>query len=215
MKDLRLVIFDMDGLLFDTERPSFKAMKKIMENHGYPYSLEMYKKIIGLSGQRCEEILKKDYGSDFSFKSISADYDVEFRKIVNDEGISIKQGAAKLLDTLDERKIKRCIASSSSRETIQYYLSLSGLADRFDFYVSGEEVKHGKPHPDIFLEACKRAKVTPESSLILEDSLNGLRAAVGAKINCVIIPDLIEPNEEMKKFVYKIVPNLEQVIDIL
>lgn len=212
MKDLRLVIFDMDGLLFDTERPSFKAMKKVIENQGYQYSLEMYKKIIGISGQQCEQIFNKDYGSDFSFKRISANYDVEFRKIIIEEGISIKQGAVKLLDALDERNIKRCIASSSSRETIQYYLSLSGLADRFDFYISGEEVKQGKPHPDIFLEACIRAKVTPESSLVLEDSLNGLRASVSANINCIIVPDLIEPNEEMEKFAYEIVSNLEQVV---
>jgi HAD superfamily hydrolase (TIGR01509 family) len=215
MKNPNLVIFDMDGLLFDTERPSFKAMKKSMEKYGFSYSLEMYKKMIGLSGPQCEDVLKNDFGSDFTFKPISDDYDVEFRKIINEEGIVLKQGATKLLDKLDKRKIKRCIASSSSCETIQYYLSLSGLSDRFDFYISGEEVKQGKPYPDIFLEACKRAKVTPESSLVLEDSLNGLRAAVGANINCIIVPDLIEPNEEMKKFAYLIVSNLKQVADIL
>lgn len=215
MNDLRLVIFDMDGLLFDTERPSFKAMKKIMENQGYPYTLEMYKKIIGLSGKQCEEFFKKIYGSNISLQRIFADHDVELQKIVSDEGINIKQGATKLLNELDERNMKRCIASSSSRETIQSYLDLSGLANRFDFYVSGKEVKLGKPHPDIFLEACERAKVSPESALVLEDSLNGLKAAVAANIHCVIVPDLIEPNEEMKKSAYKIVSNLEQVIDIL
>jgi len=103
----------------------------------------------------------------------------------------------------------------AGRDTIQTNLSLAGLTDRFDFYMSGSEVKRGKPYPDIFLGACQRANEVPDSSLVLEDSLNGLRAAVGANINCIIVPDLIEPNEEIKKHAYEIVSDLSQVIGII
>jgi len=78
----------------------------------------------------------------------------------------------------------------AGRDTIQTNLSLAGLTDRFDFYMSGSEVKRGKPYPDIFLGACQRANEVPDSSLVLEDSLNGLRAAIGASIDCIIVPDL-------------------------
>ncbi len=215
MKDLKLVIFDMDGLLFDTERPSYLAMKQALEMLGLAFPMAIYKRMIGASDHKCDEIIKEVYGEEVSLQRITSDYLKAFKKILENEGLTIKPGANELLDYIERRGLKKCIASSSSRETIQQYLAMTGLTNRFDFYISGDEVQRGKPYPDIFLEACNRAQESPGSSIVLEDSLNGLRAAVGANINCIIVPDLIEPNDEMKKHAYEIAVDLNRVIEII
>ncbi|MEH7106399.1 HAD family hydrolase [Bacillus sp. JJ1764] len=216
MDHLQLVIFDMDGLLFDTERISFSAMKTIIEKQGFFFTLENYKSMIGLgSAEELDHLYKGLYGKDFPTHLVLDDYDTLLIQLVKEETNIIKKGVVNLLDAIDRRGLKKCIASSSSRNTIEFYLSISGLTERFDFYVSGEEVENGKPHPDIFLEACTRANVSPENVLVLEDSLNGLRAANSAKMRCIIIPDLIEKNVEMDKSAYAIFSDLEQVIPIL
>jgi HAD superfamily hydrolase (TIGR01509 family) len=215
MGKLKLVIFDMDGLLFDTERPSYLAMKAAVEKWGFDFPLENYQRIIGLADDECDKQLQEVYGKEFSLEQILQDYQQAFKNILEKEGLGIKPGAEKLLELLDQKGVKKCIASSSSKATIQRYLMKTGLTHLFDFYISGEEVEAGKPNPDIFIEACKRANETPENSLVLEDSLNGLRAAVGAKIKCIVVPDLIEPNLEMKKHAYDIAADLYRVIEII
>lgn len=205
----------MDGLLFDTERPSFLALKKSAEKAGFDFSLDTYKKLMGTDDRTSDLILYDIYGETFFESKVLKDYHKEFENILNYEGLIIKKGALELLNILEEKGIKKCIASSSSREVIEKYLSYSGLTNRFDFHLSGSEVKNGKPSPDIFIEACKRADVAPEFALVLEDSFHGFKAAIRAGIRCIIIPDLIEPNEEMKKFSYRICLDLGEVANII
>ncbi|NYE06007.1 HAD superfamily hydrolase (TIGR01509 family) [Bacillus niacini] len=212
---MKLVIFDMDGLLFDTEWPSFQALKEAVERRGFTFTIENYKQLIGLAHGKSMEVMQQMYGGKLPYEEIIIDYRKRFKEILANDGVGIKRGAIKLLDALDQRGMKKCIASSSARETIASYLKLTGLEDRFDFYISGNEVKKGKPHPDIFLEACKIAGEPVESALVLEDSLNGLKAACAAEIRCILVPDLIDPTEEMKEKAYKIIEDLEKVIEVL
>ncbi|MEC1520637.1 HAD family phosphatase [Neobacillus niacini] len=212
---MKLVIFDMDGLLFDTEWPSFQALQEAVEKRGFTFTLENYKQLIGLPHGKSREVMQQMYEGKLPYEEIIIDYRKRFKEIIANDGVGIKRGAIKLLDALDQRGLKKCIASSSTRETIISYLKLTRLEDRFDFYISGNEVKNGKPHPDIFLEACKIAGEPVESALVLEDSLNGLKAACAAEIRCILVPDLIEPTEEMKEKAYKIIEDLEKVIEIL
>lgn len=214
-KNLKLVIFDMDGLLFDTERPSYKAMNRSMKAYGFDFSLDIYKRMIGINDQASKNIIKEVWGSNNPIEQIFKRYDREFKNILETEGITVKAGALKLLDWLDEKNFKKCIASSSSRNTIANYLSMAGLTNQFDFYVSGEEVDNGKPAPDVFLEACRRADEIPSSAIVFEDSLHGLRAATKAGIPCIIVPDLIETNEQMRRDAYRIVSNLKEAINVL
>ncbi|WHY00550.1 HAD family phosphatase [Neobacillus sp. DY30] len=210
-----LVIFDMDGLLFDTERPSFQALQEVVVKRGYPFTLDHYKQLIGIPDRESDVVLLKMYGDDFPFDVISEEYHERFKRILVDEGISVKPGVVELLTALEERGIKKCIASSSTRETIAGYLKRTGLEGRFDFYISGNDIKKGKPHPDIFVVACKLAGEPAESALVLEDSLNGLKAACAAGIRCVMVPDLIDPTEEMREKAYKIVSDLGEVVGLL
>jgi HAD superfamily hydrolase (TIGR01509 family) len=212
---MKLVIFDMDGLLFDTEKPSFRALKEASEKRGFNFTLEHYKQVMGMPHGKSREALEKMFEGKFSYEVMIGEYRERFKKILADEGIGVKPGVKQLLDAIDERGMKKCIASSSARETIAAYLKQTGLEDRFDFYISGNEVKNGKPYPDIFLEACKIAGEPVESAIVLEDSLNGLKAACAAGIRCVLVPDLIEPTMELEEMAYRIVADLEKVIAIL
>lgn len=126
----------------------------------------------------------------------------------------MKPGVEELLDVLDQKEIKKCIASSSARETIEKNVKVTGLENRFDFYVSGLEVKNGKPAPDIFLEAARRGNVRPDEAIVFEDSRHGLEAAVAADIPCIIVPDLIEPDEEMRRKAFKIISDLSQAAEL-
>lgn len=212
---MKLVIFDMDGLLFDTEWPSFQALQEAVKKRGFAFTMENYKQLIGLPHGKSREVMQQMYEGKLPYEEIIEEYRERFKEILANEGIGVKPGVIQLLDALDERKMKKCIASSSARETIAAYLKRTGLEDRFDFYISGNEVKNGKPHPDIFLEACKIAGESVESAIVLEDSFNGLKAAFAAGIRCVLVPDLIEPTEEMKEKAFKIVEDLEKVIALL
>lgn len=205
----------MDGLLFDTERLGFKAYKKAMEERGYPFSMDVYKRLIGAGQLEDEMILKEVYGESFELAQITSTIDGAFNQIIEEEGIRVMSGVHELLDALDEMGIQKCIASSSSIARIEQYLALTNLTHRFDFYMSGDEVDKGKPHPDIFIEACRRANVKPDDALVLEDSLNGLRAAKSASIKCIIIPDLIDENDEMRKDAYHITAKLDNLVQLV
>ncbi|TQS74981.1 HAD family phosphatase [Ornithinibacillus gellani] len=215
MQQIDFVIFDMDGLLFDTERIGFRAMEKSMVQIGMPFTLDTYKLLIGAGKNEDERIMQEVYGPEFSMKRIVEHSRTERNRIIESEGIRVMPGVQELLDKLDEKGLKRCIASSSSIDTIAYYLELTDLKERFDFYISGDEVPRGKPEPDIFLEACRRGKADPASSLVLEDSLNGLRAAKRAGIKCVLIPDLVDPNEEMKTNAFQMHHSLLDLVEQL
>jgi len=215
MKKIEFVIFDMDGLLFDTERMGFNSLKKSMEYYNYSITMNIYKRLIGAGYKEDERILKDIYGGDFDFKSVSKLSQQIFEDILKTKSIQVMPGVRELLDDLDSRNIKKCIASSSSLDKISRYLKITNLHHRFDFYLSGDEVEKGKPHPDIFIEACRRGNVKTSKALIIEDSLNGLRAAKGASIKCVIIPDLIDVNNEIKKNAFHVTGNLANLVNLI
>ncbi|MCM3764015.1 HAD family phosphatase [Neobacillus niacini] len=214
MGKTNLVIFDMDGLLFDTEWPSYRAMKEVIETKGFDFPISYYRQMIGLHGARAHAVLDKLYAGELHVETVIKEYRPRFQELLETEGVALKPGAEQLLRWLEEQGIKKGIASSSHRDTIAGYLKRTGLERRFDFYLSGTEVERGKPHPDIFLEALRRAGESQESAFVLEDSLNGLKAAHAAGIRCVLVPDLIEPTDEMKEMAYAVVSDLEKVIQL-
>lgn len=215
MKQVNFVIFDMDGLLLDTERIFFRAFQRAAKKLGYNFSFDTYLKVVGVTDEIGKQILSEIYGENSNILHAFYHYQEEFHNIVKEEGITVKPGAQKLLNVLDKKGIKRCIASSSPMKIIKKNLELTGLHEQFDFYVSGTEVKKGKPYPDIFLKALERANVSSEFALVLEDSCHGLQAAVSANIRCILIPDLIQPTKKMKYQAYRICTDLGEVADLL
>src|SRR5699024_6385385 len=202
----------MDGLLFDTEKMGFKAMKRAMKKEGKPFSINTYRKLIGVGYAEKKCIFKKIYGNEFPLNAVLSLFKLEFDNIVKKENVRVMTGVHEILDDLSKQDIIKCIASSSSLSTIQKYLHLTKMTHFFDFYVSSEEVDGGKPFADVFIEACKRAIVDIDKSLVLEDSLHGMKYANRAEIKCDVIPDLIESNDEMKNNAFHITDSLLNLV---
>src|SRR5699024_9101190 len=213
--NIELVIFDMDGLLFDTERMTYRATKRIMNKKGYHYNLNKYIATMGYTKTDADTLKRKMFGKDLINSSLFQEINAEFQKELKTKGLVIKNGAVRLLEFLKEKKIVACVASSSNRKTIKRNLKRANLERFFSFYIGGDEIKKGKPAPDIFLKACDKNNTSVTNAIVLEDSTNGLMASKSANIKCIMVPDLIKSNKEMIKNSFAIVKDLNEVIKII
>lgn len=215
MNDIKLVIFDMDGLMIDTERLNLKGWIEIGKKHNYTIGPENIQKIMGMARHEHEPILRKDFGDNFPYDRIYNEKNQYVTDIIEKEGIGVKPFLLELLDVLDDMKIKKVVATGTSRERAIYLLKRAGLYGRFDDMVCGDEVKNGKPNPEIFLTACQIANISPAEAMVLEDSQNGLIAAHDAGIKCFIVPDLQYPASQYTSYAEKICETLKDAIDYI
>ncbi|MBE6023054.1 MAG: HAD family phosphatase [Cellulosilyticum sp.] len=211
----KLVIFDMDGLMFDTERVYYKAWQEAAKAYGYNITWEVYTQIVARNSRYIEKVLKQIFGEDLPYDAICTKKRQLSDAIIAKEGLKKKEGLIELLDYLDQKGIKKVVATSSMRDKALNYLRLSGLEKRFDWVICGNEVEESKPNPEIFLKAAAKLQIEPEDSMVLEDSRLGLQAAVSANMTSVLVPDLVAADEEMTRNASYIVASLKQVIDLL
>lgn len=209
------VIFDMDGLMVDTERIMQKELRKILKEMGYPPDENVILRLIGLTDRRTNAVLKEAFGEQF-------DYDVflklllERKKIVfHEEEIGVKKGLIELLEYLKKENIKNIVATGSVKEHMNFILQKTGLLKYFNLFVCGDEVERGKPFPDIFLKAAEKLEVAAERCLILEDSQNGIIAANHAGMSVIFIKDLVTPEKQYRDKVYAECNDLSEVIKYL
>lgn len=208
------VIFDMDGLLFDTEALWQEALLSAAAEGGFQVPGEVYDGSIGVRRSQCGPLFRAHFGEDFRFEDFHADWRRHFWRIA-ERRIALKPGALELLDLLDELGLPRAIATSSSRETVERHLSAHGLARRFDTTVCRGDYENGKPAPDPFLKAAERLGVEPRLCLALEDSHIGVRSASAAGMMTVMAPDLLEPTEELRALCVLVARDLHQVRDLV
>ena len=213
---VKLVIFDMDGLMFDTESVSYMLWSENIKNMGFEPSISLFTKSMGGHSPDIELHYEKLFGRKVSLDEINEIFNYDFLGALERDGVGVKKGLIKLLDWLDENDIKKAIGSASSQTIIRKYLSWTNIAPgRFDFIMSGDMAKRLKPDPEIFLTACEKTGTNPVDALVLEDSRNGVYAANAAKIPCVFVPDLLAPDEDIRSRAFKIADSLEDVIDIV
>lgn len=220
MKDtnIKAVLFDMDGLMFDTEKLSTQAYIKAAEKQGYKMSVEETHLVLGFNVESTYKFFeqyfeKLDNGVDG--KKL-VDYHYEYiENILYTKGPDKMPYLEELLDYLKENNYKIAVASSSDLDHIKNNLEKTGVNHYIDVIASGEEVENGKPAPDVFLLAAERLNISPENCLVLEDSKFGIQAAHSANMRVIMVPDSIKPDEEIKKLTYKIVANLSEVVTIL
>lgn len=196
------VLFDMDGVVLDTEKLYARFWAEAAHALGYPMTYEQALGMRSLNSQAGQEKLESYFGPGVS-RAVMRDKRVELMDaFVAENGIDPKPGIHELLDALKERGIKTAIATSSPMDRATAYLSRLGLLEKFDCICSGHEVKQGKPAPDIYLYAAASIGVAPENCLAIEDSPAGIESAYRAGCMPVLVPDLDGSTEEMRKILF-------------
>ncbi len=208
---MKAVVFDMDGVIFDSERLSKEVWLEIAKERGIEGFSPVYDQIIGVSKSGGKQIVCDAYGADLPFDEIHAE--AAMRKITKcPEGhYPLKEGIVELLIFLKEQGYKVGLASSTEEAVVRMHLENSGLISYFDCLICGNMVAHSKPDPEIFLVACETLGVAPEETYIIEDSYNGIRAAARAGAFPIMVPDLKEPTEEMRSLAKLILKDLYEV----
>ena len=205
-------IFDMDGLLFDTESIYQETWNELAAEHGVILGTDFISDICGTSGIYMCKVIEKHYRvADGNL--IMEECMKRVRQKLK-EHVPKKPGAERIVKTLHDNKIRLAVASSSYPEQIESNLVLAGMRDYFDVVVSGKEVEHSKPAPDIFLLAAKRIGCAPETCYVFEDSENGIRAGKAAGCTAIMIPDMLPPSEEIKKVADGIYKSLDVFLNL-
>ena len=207
-----LALFDMDGLMFDTERMCIEPLIQAHHEYGYKMTHELCYQLIGTAGVIAQEILSLDFGEDYPFKQVMQRSEELLLERIEQEGLPIKKGLVELLDHLKACHIPCVIASSSKVETIKHYLEVSKLDHYFNDIIGGDLVEKAKPEPDLFLKACDIMQVKPSKALVFEDSKNGILAAKEAKIPVVCVPDLLMHDQEVLNNTLAFIPDLSHII---
>lgn len=202
------VLFDMDGLLLDTERLAIEAWIAVSREAGYELTMPVMLETLGRNEQDTRDIIVAHAGPDFPAAALKTAKRAAMRRRMEEEGMPTKPGADFILAALHEAGIPTALATSTDRERALWRLDRCGWTDLFAALAFGDEVPSGKPAPDIFLLAARRLGAQPRRCAVLEDSPGGLRAARAAGMTAIFIPDMKAPDDELTRLSHFIFPDL-------
>lgn len=189
------VFFDMDGTLIDTEKYYNICWYEAITKFGYAITREEALDLRSLGRPHVYRFFEEKYGKGFPYEEVRAYRKQIMEEMLKRDGIEVKPGAKELLSWLKSRHIRCIIATATDLERTKRYLKQAGLASYFDELISATMVKEGKPSPDIYQFACKRAGREPKDCIAIEDSPNGVRSAAAAGCHVFMVPDLSEPDD--------------------
>jgi HAD superfamily hydrolase (TIGR01509 family) len=209
------VVFDMDGLLFDTEKLYGRTILTAATEIGVEMSTEVFHSFVGTPWIENVRRMQTHYGEAYPAEKLRVTWMRHFKELVASDGLDVKPGVVELLDLLDGLKLPRAIATSSSHGTVDHHLAAHGLTERFHRVVASGDYANPKPAPDPFLLAAKLLGVDPRDCLGLEDSFNGVRSASSAGMMTVMVPDLVQPTAEIRVLCAGVVESLLEVPDLI
>ena len=207
------VVFDMDGVLFDTERLCQDSWLAVAEENGLPGMEEIFPQCIGLNANDSRRIVMNAYREDFDYEGFREQASVWFWDYIEKNGLPMKPGVRELLDWLKETGWTVGLASSTRRSSVLNHLEQAGIRDYFSTVITGDMVEHSKPQPDIYLMACRELGADPKEAYAIEDSPNGIRSAHAAGMTPLMVPDMIAPDEEMRRLSSCIFKDLFEVME--
>ena len=213
-RTVRAVVFDMDGLLVDTETVIFRAMQHAAGGIGGELPFATFQRMVGLQDAASNQIVADHFGEGFDLDA----WTLAVRAHSHEQmaaGVALKAGVLEIVDYLEQAGLPRAIATSSSLASVQRNLTPHGLADRFQALITKDVQTRAKPHPEPFLKAAAALGVAPGDCLALEDSHNGVRAAHAAGMMTIMVPDMLDPTEEMRTLCVRIAGDLHEVRELL
>lgn len=214
-KEYDAVVFDMDGVIFDSERATMVCWLELADKYSIPNIEEAFLACTGTTMARTREIMLERYGEEFPYDEYAKEASLMYHSKYDGGRLPMKKGVIELLTFLKDEGKKIALASSTRKQTVISQLKDAGILDFFDEIICGDMVERSKPAPDIFLKACEAINVSPERTYGIEDSYNGIRAAHAGKLRPIMVPDLLPENDEMRKLSEVVLTDLLEVKEYL
>lgn len=214
MRSETAVLFDMDGVIFDSERACLSVWQELASQLGLEDIAQVFIRCIGTNKRRTAEIFREAYPL-LDFAAFDAAVRARFLARYGEGRLPVKPGAEAILRTLHELGVPLALASSTERAVVERELREAGLLQYFDALTCGDQVRHSKPDPEIFLLAARSLGREPGNCYVIEDSFNGIRAAAAAGMHPIMVPDMLLPDGEMERLAQVILPDLDAALRYL
>ena len=215
LKNIKAVIFDMDGLLLDSESVAMSTFIDSCREHGIEPDIKVYYKCVGTNEAGTREVLTRGYGPDFPFDTVFTLWNKKYWDAALNRPVPVKAGAIDLLLYLGIEKIRKAVVTSTRRGKAIRMLSNANLLDFFEFVLCGDEINKGKPDPEMYLTGCNKLLEQPADCLALEDSDNGVLSAYNAGMNVIQVPDMVAPGDKVKALGHRVARSLAEVEELL
>ena len=208
---IKAIIFDMDGLMIDSERVTFECYQERLKDMNLTMDEEFYKTLLGKPIKGIYQRFYDVYGNDFPIENVIQDVHQLMAERFETEGVPVKKGLVKLLHYLKDNNYKTIFATSSNRDRVDKILAQAKITEFFDDSICGDEVTKGKPNPEVFLKSCQKLGVNVDEAIVLEDSEAGIQASYDANIKVICIPDMKYPEKQYEEKTFKILKDLTEV----
>ena len=212
---IKLVIFDVDGVILDSETMYVNAAVETCRKYHYDLPVEIIKKSIGCRTDVQKKIDTEYMGEDFDFDTYFVQLKQEMERRMIEDPPSAKKGLVELLDYLKKKGISIALATSSDRKKQNYCLKKAGVYDYFDYMIFGEDIKNSKPDPEIYLKVIEHFGCDKDEVLIIEDSVNGILSGYNAGARVIYVPDIVEVPQDIVDRTFRKLDDLSQCIELI